>query len=221
MKFQTEKAFCPTCKGTLLRLSHTCKMKRGASVLEGALTFVVIGSPSAWEMKEDEDSTHSAKTCVVGFIQSLHREWPQASFVIGKANKRLADAIDEKVSVDICELDKELQGIADDIHASILVAGGRQAAEEAALVQEKPMFHVAVEKLAPYAKIANYDELAKKDTFVPLGCIATTSGDRSWDVAAAVEKVKRKMLMVNAEQEHMEEPPVKSMRTRSPSTAPQ
>ena len=38
MPFQTEKAFCPTCKGTLRRLSHTCKMKRGASVLEGALT---------------------------------------------------------------------------------------------------------------------------------------------------------------------------------------
>ena len=96
MPFQTEKAFCPTCKGTLLRLSHTCKMKRGASVLEGALTFVVIGSPSAWERKEDEDSTHSAKNCVVRFIQSLHREWPQASFVIGKANESLADAIDEK-----------------------------------------------------------------------------------------------------------------------------
>ena len=127
-------------------------MKRGASVLEGALTFVVIGSPSAWEMKEDEDSTHSAKNCVVRFIQSLHWEWPQASFVIGKANESLADAIDGKIRVDICELDKELQGIADDIHASILVAGGRQAAEEAALVQEKPMFHVAVEKLAPYEK---------------------------------------------------------------------
>ena len=83
------------------------------------------------------------------------------------------------------------------------------------------MFHVAVEKLAVFAKIAKYDELAKKDTFVPLGCIFTKRGDQSWGVAAAVEKVKRKMLMVNAEQEHMEEPPVKSMRTRSPSTAPQ
>ena len=125
------------------------------------------------------------------------------------------------IRVDICELDKELQGIAHNIDASILVAGGAKAAKEAVLVQAQPMFHVAVQKLEPVASIANYIELGRKDTFVPLGCIATTSGDRSWDVAAAVEKVKRKMLMVNAEQEHMEEPPVKSMRTRSPSTAPQ